>query len=39
MYSYLTGIARILNPTTILVIFAFIFEGVLYSCILITHED
>ena len=39
IYSYLTGIAGILNPTTILVIFAFIFERVLYSCILITHED
>ena len=39
IYSYMTSVIRILNPTTILVIFAFIFERVLYSCILMTHED
>jgi len=39
LYSYMTSVVGVLNPTTILVIFALIFERVLYSCILITHED
>ena len=38
-YSYVTSGLRYLSPVLIIIIFAFIFERVLYSCILITHNN
>merc|ERR1712002_479512 len=39
VYIFITSRVGFLSPSLILVIFAFIFERVLYSCILITHEE
>ena len=38
-YTYFTSGLRYLSPVLIIIIFAFIFERVLYSCILITHNN
>jgi len=38
-YTYITSGMGYLSPVLIIIIFAFIFERVLYSCILITHNN